>query len=144
MSSHHVALGFDFGLKRIGVAVGQSITGSATALDTLTTVNNQPDWDKIQQLIETWKPTQIIVGDPLTMEGEPTHATQAARDFAKNISARFHYPVAMQDERMSSREASAIIKQQRKSGERKRRTRKGDLDELAAALIVQRWLQENT
>ena len=140
---HKVALGFDFGLKRIGVAVGQSITGSATALETLTEVQGQPDWEKISKLIQTWQPTHLVVGDPLTMDDQSTDITQAARAFAKNLAQRFQLPVAMQDERMSSMEASDIIRQQRQSGERKRRQKKSDLDELAAALIVQRWLAEN-
>ncbi len=139
-----VILGFDFGLKRIGVAVGQSITGSASALETLTPINGDPDWDKIEALIKQWKPTCIVVGDPLTMEGFPTDITNSARNFGKKIQNKFNQTVHMQDERMSSIEASEIIKQQRQSGERKKRQKKGDLDELAAALIVQRWLQENT
>lgn len=139
-----VVLGFDFGLRRIGVAVGQSITGSATALETLSTVNDKPDWKKIAQLIKQWQPTQIVVGDPLTMDDQPTDSTKAARRFAKDLEQYCTCPVALQDERMSSIEASEIVRQQRQSGERKRRQKKGDLDEIAAALIVQRWLQENT
>lgn len=84
----------------------------------------------------------MIVGDPVTMEGHPTDVTAAARDFAKILEAKYQLPTQLQDERMSSIEASDLFKQQRQTGARKKQ-RKGDLDNLAAKIIVERWLAEN-
>ncbi|RLA00191.1 MAG: Holliday junction resolvase RuvX, partial [Gammaproteobacteria bacterium] len=81
-------LGFDFGKQRIGVAVGQSITGTATALCTLNARNQQPDWDRISELINNWRPDALIVGLPLHADGSDSKITTAARKFARQLEGR--------------------------------------------------------
>ncbi|MET0044659.1 MAG: Holliday junction resolvase RuvX, partial [Candidatus Thiodiazotropha sp. 6PLUC3] len=71
-------LGFDFGTRKIGVAVGQSLTGTATPLETLELVNHKPDWERIKQLIDEWQPQALVVGLPLDVDDSETDATQPA------------------------------------------------------------------
>ena len=78
-------LGFDFGLKRIGLATGQTVTGTATPLTTLQAVNQAPDWNSIEQHIQQWKPDALIVGIPYLLDGGETDITRAARNFARKL-----------------------------------------------------------
>jgi len=132
-------LGFDFGLKRIGVAVGQRITGSATPLTTLQSRDTKPDWKAITALIEEWRPAVLIVGEPRHLNGDVSEMTHAAHRFSRQLEGRFQLPVALVDERLSSREAERITREARSAG-RKRRVDKGDIDKLAAQIILQSWL----
>src|SRR5690349_10976038 len=104
-----VFLGFDFGEKRIGVAVGQSLTKTARPLTTLMAKEGIPEWDEVTALIETWKPEAIIVGIPLNMDGTEQAVTHAARDFANRLRQRYSLTVYDMDERLSTREARAEI-----------------------------------
>lgn len=132
-------LGFDYGQRRIGVAVGQTITSTASALETLRCATlGQPPWEAIAALIKQWQPAGLVVGLPLTMDGEEQPITHAARDFAQNLS-RFEKPVYTADERLSSREAENAFKQARQSGQAKRSQSK-NLDSQAAKVILERWL----
>jgi putative Holliday junction resolvase len=81
-------LGFDFGTQRTGVAVGQSITQTATALCTVTTRNEQPDWDRISELIDDWRPDALVVGLPLHADGSDSGTTAAVRKFAQQLEER--------------------------------------------------------
>lgn len=130
-------LGFDFGLRRIGVAVGQTITGTASALDTVHYRGNVP-WADFQALIEQWRPSGLVVGAPLTMAGEEQPITVAAKRFATELE-RFNLPVYLCDERLSSREAEANFKQARQAGHAKRQQGK-NLDSVAAKIILERWM----
>lgn len=127
-------LGFDFGLKRIGVAVGQSLTRSANALVTLNAVKDKPDFDAISKLIEQWQPAALIVGLPLNMDGTDTHVTARVRRFCNQLRERYQLPVHLMDERLSTHEAERLLAQ---SGSK----RGNDSDKLAAQLILQSWLE---
>ena len=134
-------LAFDFGLKRIGIAVGQEITGTAQALKTVKNSHQGPDWEQIANLISEWKPDALIIGIPCHLDGVESEMTTAARRFARQLNGRFHLPVFEMDERLSSREAENEIIRQRASG-LKKKTAKEDIDKMAAQIILQSWLQQ--
>lgn len=130
-------LGFDFGLKHIGVAVGQTLTGTARALTSLTARNGVPDWQEIARLIATWHPDAIVIGIPLNMDGSEQPLTHAARRFSDELQQRFLLPVHPMDERLSSVEARAYLFEQ---GGYKA-LKKSAIDSLAAQLILESWLK---
>lgn len=134
-------LGFDVGSKRIGVAVGNSVTGTASELGLIEVRDGVPDWARFERLLKDWAPVQLVVGDPLTFDdGDPDPpARQRARGFARAAGTRSGLPVAMVDERRSSREAAARFAAQRREGLRRRQDADG-IDALAAVVIVERWL----
>jgi len=132
-------LGFDFGEKRIGIAVGQSLTGSVTPLTTLSAVKQQPDWAGIEALIKEWQPDLLIVGLPLHMDGSEQSLTQRAKRFGNQLKGRYNLPVEWMDERLSSHEAESLLREQGK-----KRSDKKDIDKIAAALILQSWLEQQT
>lgn len=136
-------LAFDVGRRRIGVAVGQTLTGTASPLTTCTCPGDAPDWPAIDELVRQWRPQALVVGLPLRESGEESQSTATARAFAGELEQRFALPVALHDERLSSAEARGLIREQRRSGARRRRSRKEDVDKLAAAVILQSWLNEH-
>jgi len=124
-------LGFDYGEVRIGVAVGQTLTGTATPLETVTVSNGKPDWTRIDQIIAEWQPHALVVGDPLHMDGTSQPMTEAADAFAAALARRYKLPVYRADERLSSWEAKARLKDTR------------NLDPIAAQAILETWLSEH-
>jgi putative Holliday junction resolvase len=126
-------LGFDFGRQRIGVATGQTITGTATALLTLESRDGRPDWDGISALIGNWQPDALVVGLPLHADGSDSDITTAARRFMRQLEGRYHLPVYGMDERLSSHTATA--------GDDARRS---GVDAAAARVILQDWLDTRT
>ena len=129
-------LGFDYGTKRIGVAVGQDISHSVTPLTTLTSQNDKPDWDAIGKLIAEWQPDRLVVGLPLHLDGSPQPLTEKAQRFGNQLKGRYNLPVDMVDERLTSHEAEAEL------AKRGGKMVKADIDALAAALILQSWLDQ--
>jgi len=129
-------IGFDFGLKRIGLATGQTITGTASPLATLQAVNQKPDWDSIDTHIRQWKPDALIVGIPYQLDGGESDITRAARNFSRKLEQRFKLPVYTIDESLSSNEAEQQLKQDIKISKHN----KHEIDKIAAAIIVQSWL----
>ncbi|MES9893390.1 MAG: Holliday junction resolvase RuvX [Candidatus Thiodiazotropha endolucinida] len=127
-------LGFDYGSRKIGVAVGQTVTGTATALETLHLVNHKPDWQRIASLIEEWRPQALVVGLPLDVDDSGTDATQPALRFSRQLEGRFHIKVYLADERYSSFEARDRLGHNAKRLE--------DYDAVAAKLILETWLNE--
>lgn len=134
-------LGFDVGAKRIGVAVGNGITGTASELGLIEVRDGIPDWARFEKLLKEWAPVQLVVGDPLTFDdGDPDPpARQRARGFARAAAKRSGLPVAMVDERRSSKEAARRFADQRRAG-LKRRSDAEEIDALAAVVIIERWL----
>lgn len=135
-------LGFDFGLKRIGVSVGNRSIGTARPLGTVDNRQGTPDWDTIDAWIDDWQPEILVVGLPLTADGDEQAITQHVRGFIKRLRSRSQREVVTCDERYSSIEASDIIRGQRASGQRTRRSTHADVDATAAALILERWFSE--
>ncbi len=127
-------LGFDYGEKRIGVAVGQTLTGTATPVQTISQIRQLPDWDTIAGLIDTWQPDRLVVGLPLNMDGTEQRLTQRARGFARQLAGRYTLPVDYADERLSTREAARSL-------EHRRRPRQGR-DAVAAQIILEGWMAD--
>ena len=140
MSTIRSVLGFDFGQKRIGIATGQTITKTASPLTTLKSVNDKPDWDSIEQHIKQWKPDALIVGLPTMLDGSETEITLAAKKFSRQLEHRFNLPVFLVDENLSSYAAEEHIKQDMKISKHN----KHEIDKMAAAIIVQSWLNTHT
>jgi putative Holliday junction resolvase len=132
-------LGFDFGLRRIGVAVGQTATRTASALRTVMH-SDKPDWRAIAELVEEWRPDGMVVGLPLDAEGGETEMSRAARRFAEALGKRFGKPVFLSDERLSSAAAEAAFASARAEGRARRRDGR-KLDAVAAKIILENWLQ---
>ena len=135
------ALGFDFGLRRIGVAVGDTLTKSAAPLATVNHGQHGPDWAAIDRLLADYKPANLVVGYPYNENGSPGSLEGAAGRFAEALAQRSGLTVTRVDERYSSQEASAELKQRRAVGARRRRVQRTDVDSLAAAIILERWLR---
>ena len=127
-------LGFDYGRKRIGVAVGQQITCSANALTTVTARDGKPDWDSIGNLMREWKPDALVVGIPYHMDGTEQEMTLAARRFCRQLAGRYHLPVYEADERLSSWQVEQQTREQH--------SKCSDIDRQAARIILQDWLQQ--
>ena len=132
-------LAFDFGHKRIGTAVGEALTGSASPLPTLAN-HAEPDWPALLRLIAEWRPTELVVGLPLDEDGGEQPITALARRFAEQLAQRSGLKVHLADERFSSRAADDALRDARSSGRMTRRVRKGDRDGEAARVILEQWL----
>jgi conserved hypothetical protein TIGR00250 len=136
---HGVFLAFDFGTRRIGVAVGDSLTRSARPLPAVAH-HAAPDWKAIQTLLRDWRPGACIVGLPLDLDGNDQTITSQARQFAAELRHRFGVPVHLADERLTSRAADDLLRASRADGSHPRRLRKGERDGMAARLILEQWL----
>jgi putative Holliday junction resolvase len=134
-------LGFDYGSRLIGIAVGNRFTGSARGLGTAQVREGDPDWRRIDALRQEWLPDTLVVGLPLTLDGEEQPASRGARRFAEKLSQRYGLPVELVDERHSSREAAQRFASARAAGLKKRRDAAA-IDAEAAAVILERWLAE--
>lgn len=129
-----VVLGFDYGSRKIGVAVGQTLTRQASPLSTLAMVQQRPDWDAIQRLIAEWNPDALVVGLPFNMDDTPTPLAERVRRFSRQLEGRYRLPVHLADERLTSRVARADY-----GGSL---DRSGGIDAFAAKLIIETWLSE--
>jgi putative Holliday junction resolvase len=135
-SGPRTLLGFDFGTRRIGIAVGQELTATARPLTTLTSRDGGPDWPAITSLIEEWQPDALVVGIPLHMDGGEMELSHLARRFRNRLQGRYNLPVFTVDERLTSVEAEALLDAK---GER---YDKEAVDQVAAQLILQSWLDQ--
>ena len=131
-------LAFDYGLARIGVAVGQNITQTATPLDTLKAQDGVPNWNQVEALIKEWKPSLLIIGEPFNMDSSDQEITKRARKFANRLHGRFGLPFEMLDERLTS--ASAREEIYAMGGFKK--LKKTQIDSVAAALILESWFNQ--
>lgn len=134
----HSVLGFDYGLKRIGVATGQRITATAAPLTPLAARDGVPDWTLVEAVLKEWQPHALLVGLPLNMDDSESEISRLARKFARRLEGRFALPVFMVDERLTSRSARELLAD---IGER-RKGKLPSLDSTAAVLMVEGWLAE--
>lgn len=134
-------LGFDYGLRRIGVAVGQTLTGTASPLPAVPARDGKPDWDRIKNLIEEWQPAALVIGLPYNMDGSTQEMTVRAERFHRQLEGRFGLPVYAVDERLSSIEAEERLVEARRAG-RRGRIAKEDIDSTAACVLLENWLQQ--
>jgi putative Holliday junction resolvase len=133
-------MGFDYGARRIGIAVGNAISNSARALDVLANGENGPDWRRLDALLREWRPDTLLVGLPLMLDNSEQANSRAARAFAGELEQRYSLPVRLVDERHSSQEAAQRFAEQRAGGAAKRK-HAAALDAVAAQIIVERWLE---
>ncbi|MGD1984611.1 MAG: Holliday junction resolvase RuvX [Chromatiaceae bacterium] len=130
-----VLLGFDYGTHKIGIAVGQPLTGTATPLTTLGLVNRKPDWSGISDLIAEWQPHALVVGHPFEMTDREADNAPGARRFARQLEGRFRLPVHLVDERLTSREAWSRLGSEATADPTR-------VDAFAAKLILETWLND--
>lgn len=133
-------LGFDYGTKQIGVAVGQMITRQARELCTLKARDGIPRWEEIEALIKEWQPDALVVGLPLNMDGTPSAMCVRAEKFARRLNGRFNLPVHTHDERLTTFAAKG---QRLSQGQQRSSYREQPVDALAAALLLQGWLEQH-
>ena len=134
-----LVLGFDYGTKQIGVAVGQVITGQARELCVLKAQNGVPDWSRVEALIKEWQPDAVVVGLPLNMDGTPSEMSERAEKFSRRLNGRFNLPAYTHDERLTTFEAKGQrLKQGQRGGYREQ-----PVDALAAALLLEGWLEQH-
>jgi putative Holliday junction resolvase len=127
-------IGFDYGPRKIGVAVGQTVTGSASPLTTLRSRGERPDWPRIEALIREWQPDAAVVGLPYNMDDTETEIAPRAKRFARQLNGRFGLQVHLVDERLTSLEARNQLGRDATSLE--------VVDAMAAKLILETWLSE--
>ncbi|GAA5315848.1 MAG: Holliday junction resolvase RuvX [Candidatus Pelagadaptatus aseana] len=132
-------LAFDFGTLNIGVAYGQTLTGTATELPGLKARDGIPNWDDIEKLLKEWQPNRLLVGLPLNMDDSDSELSQRARKFGNRLHGRFGLPVDMVDERLTTREAKAEAQERGHKGN----YGKNPIDAIAARLILESWLNQN-
>ncbi len=131
-------LAFDYGLRQIGVAVGNRHTLTSSALTTLRARDGVPDWSRVEQLLGEWQPELLIVGEPFNLDDSEGELAPRARKFARRLQGRFNLPFAMVDERLSSAEAKSRLAEQGHRGDYHHEP----ADALAAQLILQTWLAQ--
>lgn len=127
-------LGFDYGPRKIGVAVGQTLTGTASPLETLRSQGDQPDWAGIGRLMAIWQPEALVVGLPYHMDDREEAWAGRVRRFARQLEGCYRLPVYLVDERLTSLEARRYLGRQA--------TRVENIDPVAATLILETWLGE--
>lgn len=132
-------IAFDFGHRRIGVAVGQTLTCTANAL-AVVMVSREPDWKSIAGIVKDWKPAALIVGLPLATSGEETDMSSDARSFGGQLGERYNIPVFFQDERLTSFGAEQRFVEARARGSMRRKDA-ALKDAMAAQIILENWLQ---
>ena len=120
-------MAFDFGTTRVGVAIGQRITGTATPLSVIAARDGIPDWAVIDRLVEEWRPEELVVGLPINMDGTESDMSVAAEKFSRRLHGRYHKPVHLMDERLSTFEARSFNEPEQ-------------VDAIAARLILESWL----
>ena len=132
-------LGFDFGTKSIGAAVGQDLTGTASPLEALRARDGIPDWNEVGKLFSEWKPDLVVVGLPLNMDGTEQLMTFRARKFGNRLRERFRTEVKFQDERLTTKSS----REELFAGGGASRLEKGRVDSCSAVLILEEWMEEN-
>ena len=137
--SLRTVMAFDFGLRQIGVAMGNCLLGTTQPLPIVKAKDGQPEWAALEALIDEWRPDLVVVGDPLNMDGSASELSALAAKFARRLHGRLGLEVAMIDERLSSFDAKHNSREQGHRGNYKRQP----VDSLAAELILKTWLAEN-
>lgn len=135
-------LGFDYGKARIGVAIANTLTGIATPQSTIVARDGVPDWEAISRCLQEWKPARLVVGMPRKLDGSDSAMQEPIERFIRQLQGRYPLPVDVVNEQLSSREAEQRLKLARQAG-RKRKVRKEEIDQVAAAIILESWMQEH-
>lgn len=137
-------LALDFGLRRIGIASGDTLTRTARPRGAIGNGPAGPDWSSLQRILDDVQPARIAVGEPYNADGSASPLTEIARRFAAELRQRSSLPVDLVDERWSSQDAEERLRAARASGLKKRRVTAEDVDAAAAAVILERWFEQQT
>jgi putative Holliday junction resolvase len=138
MNDKRTVMAFDFGLRQIGVAVGNCLLGTSQPLDIVRARDGVPDWSSIEALLQEWQPDLLLIGDPLNMDGTDSDLGARAQKFSRRLHGRFGLVVALVDERLTSFEAKQTLQAQGHKGDYKNQP----ADSVAAELILQSWMRE--
>ena len=140
----NTAMGFDFGTKRIGIAAGQDLTGTAQGIATVGNSGKNGPWNEIEELIHQWQPDMLVVGLPLDNEGAETNLSTAAREFGTELASRFARPVYYINETLTSRVAERLVAEATPAGKRMIGRQQGLRDQVAAELILNTFFNEQS
>jgi putative Holliday junction resolvase len=140
--SYRNLIAVDYGLRRIGIATGACLTGTGTPLTTISATQGTPDWAALDKIMREWQPDLLVVGLPYNKDGSESDMTTAVKLFADSLRSRYPLPVEFIDERYTSVEAEAILKEQRRTGIRTKKLKKEDVDAKAAQIIAESWMQK--
>ena len=143
MADTFTVMGFDYGKTRIGVAIMNTLTGIPTPQSTINARDGAPDWTAISRCLNEWKPARLVVGMPRKLDGSDSAMQEPIERFIRQLAGRYNLPVDVVSEQLSSREAEQRLKQARQAG-RKRKIRKDEIDQVAATIILESWMQEYT
>ncbi|WKX27125.1 Holliday junction resolvase RuvX [Tatumella ptyseos] len=135
--SNQTIIAFDFGTRSIGIAVGQTLTATASPLAAVKAQDGVPDWTLIEKVISEWQPDYLVVGLPLNMDGSEQELTQRAKKFANRLHGRLGKKVELQDERLSTTEARSRLFE--KGGYKS--LSKGRVDSQSAVIILESWFE---
>jgi len=127
-------LAFDYGERHIGVAVGQTLTGTANPLESIRVRNAKPDWAAISRIVSAWHPGALVVGLPLNMDGTEQSVSRRARRFGNQLLGRYQLPVHLVDERLTTREARDRLASEGRAGT--------EDHPVAAQIILESWLND--
>ena len=139
-SRPRTVLAFDFGLRQIGVAVGNCLLNTTQPLAIISAREGIPDWSAVERVVAEWQPDLLLVGDPLNMDGSASELSTRARKFARRLHGRLGIPFEMADERLSSFEAKQLSRERGHRGDFKRQP----VDSEAAELVLRAWLENRT
>jgi putative Holliday junction resolvase len=135
MMNNELIMGFDYGTKKIGIAIGQRVTRTANPVAIVRAENGRPDWTHLERLIEEWKPRQFVVGFPLNMDDSESEMSELVMRFSSRLQKRYSLPTHLMDERLSTFEA-------RQNNHTSCNSRKSEFDDIAAVLILESWLRQ--
>ena len=140
MSSTFIA--FDFGMTKMGVAIGQNITNTASPLDPVVMRNGNPDWDLVERLIKEYRPTTIILGKPKVIDESSETLMKKIKAFKRSLERDFRQNVEWTPEHLTSKDAKEKLKVRRQEGILSRKIMKGQIDSMAAAIFLQDWMNQ--
>ena len=140
MSSTFIA--FDFGMTKMGVAIGQNITNTASPLDPMVMRNGNPDWDLVERLIKEYRPTKIILGKPKVIDESSETLMKKIKAFKRSLERDFSQNVEWTPEHLTSKDAKEKLKVRRQEGILSRKIMKGQIDSMAAAIFLQDWMNQ--
>lgn len=136
--AHETVIALDYGLRNIGLAVGNTLSGTARPLSIIAAQNGAPDWAALARVLSEWLPNRLLVGLPLNMDGSDSDIGQRVEKFARQLEGRFGIQVTLVDERLSSREAKANALAKGHRGN----FAANPIDDQAAAIILATWLND--
>lgn len=136
----HTLISFDYGDKKIGLAVGNTLTQNTQELVTIRSGNAGPNWDELDLIIQEWKPDLLLVGLPLNMDGTESVISAKAKSFGEQLARRYNLAIEFEDERLSSNEADSLIRAGLSEKQGLSRKKQLKRDQIAARLILQSYL----